>query len=233
MVLLADIFVATPTWDVNLHPQGAADKLASLFLCVLKTQTFRVAPTHIPFPRSLRDALRNISLAYPSPAVTSVLEKIELEIVSLQRVVDAPLPYGDDPNTPTIPLTQVAAWTFNRTHNMLMPPRQHSDSPSISPPSQLPPQLPSSQPLPPLDPYARAPPFTSSTASLPFYIALEPPMWTFQPAHVLNEHLDGVSHAPAPVPHFPSSPDGAQAYAFPAQAYPAAEQDSYPSHFSS
>ncbi|BGP06904.1 hypothetical protein JCM10049v2_002734 [Rhodotorula toruloides] len=213
VVLLADIFVATPTWDVNLHPQGAADKLASLFF--------------------LRDALRNISLAYPSPAVTSVLEKIELEIVSLQRVVDAPLPYGDDPNTPTIPLTQVAAWTFNRTHNMLMPRRQHSDSPSISPPSQLPPQLSSSQPLPPLDPYARAPPFASSTTSLPFYVALEPPMWTFQPAHVLNEDLDGVSHAPAPVPVFPSFPDGAQAYAFPAQAYSSTQQDSYSSHFSS
>ncbi|PRQ72980.1 hypothetical protein AAT19DRAFT_15733 [Rhodotorula toruloides] len=85
-----------------------------------------------------------------------------------------------------------------------------------------------------------APPFESQicATSYPFpnpsafYVALDPPMWTFQPAHVLNERMNTMP-APASVPHYPSFPDAAQAYAFPAQAYPPAEQDSYPSHFSS
>ncbi|GEM06634.1 hypothetical protein Rt10032_c02g0651 [Rhodotorula toruloides] len=163
---------------------------------------------------------------YSSPAVTSVLEKIELEVESLHRVVDAPLPFGDDPNAPAVPLAQVAAWTFNRTHNMLMPSRQGSDSP----PSQLPPHLPSPQLASPLESDILAPPFTSSTNSLS-HVGLEAPMWTFQPAHVFNGRLNPVSTPPSPAAHPLTFPNTFEMYDSP-PPYPPAEQASSFSQFS-
>ncbi|BGO96941.1 hypothetical protein JCM10021v2_000577 [Rhodotorula toruloides] len=220
VAVLTEVFIATPAWDVNLHPQGAADKLASLFF--------------------LREAVRNIAIAYPSSALASAHDAIDREISSLQRVVDGPLLF--DSTAPASSLTQVAAWLFDRSDRNPKPYLENPDA-SVSPPSDpsnsLPP-CPHSQTEPPPPSSELAPPFESQicATSYPFpnpsafYVALDPPMWTFQPAHVLNERMNTMP-APASVPHYPSFPDAAQAYAFPAQAYPPAEQDSYPSHFSS
>lgn len=177
-------------------------------------------------------------MAYPSLANSNALDAVLVEIESLERVVDAPLAVGTSQTMPAASQIQIAAWQYDMTHNLPMPPPDSSESSSASSASSASPAAQASssqvqlrhvhpQIVPAYVTPTYAPSFVAPMDPTQAYVACEPPLWTYHPVHVLQEHPDAAQFAPPPVSHFPNFPDNLAAYPHLARhLYPPGEQAS-------